>query len=397
MCKTTTPPHTAGQAAIRGFQPNTAAGAVIPLKSYLQKYVTQFDSHLVPATPPTLPSDVDPLAYKRVAFSILPLRSKDASPYYAGVFDDDTDFSASLLKVAALFAAGELLADAKSAAAGPANSASYNAGLKAEILANADTRIIHANLPAASPVGLYPKTANILTGTGPSADFTSNFAAKQKRMIVESDDPSAGFCIDQLGYGYISAQLIEEGFFDPATSVGMWLAGDYVQNTYVVRIPCVNDHPDDELTTSRQMCRLFSMIRLKLVPEHDLATNKLMQDLLAEPKTNGTTPWIDDSRLHGITTSFTIRLDKIGVAGLGTAQTPNVYSEGLVIEWDDDHQVDAFNARIDPGNSNPAIRLSGEFAVCWQNLMVDNLSSRFNGVVEVLNSCISDFLDQKAL
>jgi hypothetical protein len=126
MCKTTTPPHAAGQDAIRKFPANTSAGAVIPLQSYLQKYVTQFSGDLIPATKPALPSDIDQAAYKRVAFSILPLRGNAASPYYAGIFDDDTDFSASLVKVAALFSAGQLLAEAKLAPTGAANSASLS-------------------------------------------------------------------------------------------------------------------------------------------------------------------------------------------------------------------------------------------------------------------------------
>jgi hypothetical protein len=115
MCKTTTPPRPAAQDTIRKLLPNTTAGAVIPLQSYLNKYVAKYSDELVPSTPPTLPPDVDPTAYKRVAFSILPLLGNAVSPYYAGVFDDDTDFSASLVKVAALFAAGQLLAEAKDA------------------------------------------------------------------------------------------------------------------------------------------------------------------------------------------------------------------------------------------------------------------------------------------
>ena len=88
--------------------PNTSAAAVIPLKSYLQKYATQLVGLLVPAIspPPVVGRRYE--CVQTCAFSVLPLLGKAVSPYYAGVFDDDTDFSASLIKVAAMFAAGQL-------------------------------------------------------------------------------------------------------------------------------------------------------------------------------------------------------------------------------------------------------------------------------------------------
>lgn len=404
---------------------------MIPLQSYLQKYVTQFANDLVPSTQPTLPPDVDPNAYKRVAFSVLPLLANAVSPYYAGIFDDDTDFSASLVKVAALFAAGQLLAAAKAALPGAANAASFltnfNAAIQAEIAANADDQVKNAHYPpGGTSVGLLPKTSSILqvtgfgTAAGPSVTFTpgfNGFNTKLSMMIVQSDDPAAGVCINRLGYGYISAVLNENSFFDQTltpgpdktgtTGRGIWLTANYAGN-FLVRIPCINDHNDCQLTTARQMCRLFSMIRLKQLPENDLDSNTLMQSLLNEPKAGGTEPWLLPGRSAGggpsVAPRFSFVQDKIGVAGLGTIQTPNVYSEGLIIKWtgtrpppDNTPQVDWFNNKIDPTNANPSIRLSGEIAVCWQNLLADNLPSGFDGIVNVINSSVSDFLDQKAL
>jgi hypothetical protein len=420
MCKTTTPPRPAAQNAIRALPPNTTAGAVIALQAYLTKYTTHFVNDLVPMTPPAFPPDLpDPLAYKRVAFSLLPLRATAISPYYAGIFDEDMDFSASLVKVAALFAAGQLLAAAKAALPAAANSASFfssfNAAIQAEITANADARVKSATYPSGGiPIGLLPKMANILqvanVGTPTaSATFTPSFNTNLSQMIVQSSDPASGVCIDRLGLGYISAVLNEKGFFDKtltpgpsragATGRGIWLTADYAGHT-IVRIPCINDHDDAQLTTARQMCILFSKIRLKQLPETDLDTNTLMQNLLNEPKTGPghTAPWLSPSRGPGVAPLFTIVQDKIGFAGLGTAQTPNVYSEGLIIKWSNSSQVDAFNNKIDPGNAHPDIRLSGEIAVCWQNLLADDLgATNFDGIIEVLNNSVSDFLDQKTL
>jgi hypothetical protein len=410
MCQTTTPPRPATQDAIRKLPPNPAAGAVIPLKSYLIKYLAKYADELVPSTPPALPSDVDPNAYKRVAFSILPLLDKVVSPYYAGVFDDDTDFSASLLKVAALFAAGELLSKAKAALPGAANSSTFftnfNGALQTEVNNNADPQILSMTFPSTAPVALLPKTSSILnptgfgTTSGPSVAFTNAFNSNLTTMIVDSSDPGAAFCIDRLGYGFISAALIENKFFDPnnGTGVGIWLAGDYEQSVTVKRIPCVNDHPDTELTTTRQMCRLLSMIRLNQLPQNDTDTNTLMQNLLGQAGS-----WlvmgqhIGGVKDLGVAPLFTKIHAKVGFAGLGTIQTPLVYSEGLIIKWNDTSQVDSFNNKIDPGNANPKSRLSGEIAVCWQNLLARVLSSGFDGIVDVLNDTISDFLDQAGL
>jgi len=145
------------------------------------------------------------------------------------------------------------------------------------------------------------------------------------------------------------------------------------------------------------------MIRLKQLPTGtagvDLDTNALMQSLLQEPKVNGTQPWLLPGRDGGpsVDPLFSFVHDKIGFDGLGTIRKPIVYSEGLIIRWTDASQTIDFNNRIDPGNTNPFIRLSGEFSVCWQNLLAGKLSTGFDGIVDVLNNTISDFLDQEDL
>jgi hypothetical protein len=376
----------------------------IPLQKYLDKYVTQFADHLVPTTKPTLPADVDPDAYKRVAFSIRPLLSNAISSYYAGVFDDDTDFSASLVKVAALFAAGQFLSEAKSAT----SLAAFKTAVEARIGTKADLRIRNATFPPGSLVGVMPKISNVLTVSGSAVQFIdtgpNSFNNRLTRMIVESHDPSAAFCIDNLGYGYISTVLNEGNFFDSTAKAspdattskgrGIWLAGDYGAGLKI-RIPCVNDHDDAQLTTARQMSRMFAMIRLNQLPENDTDTNAIMQNLLGQAPT-----WLEQhannlhlSRNDDLTVAplFTKVLAKLGFAGLGFEQRPDVFSEGLVIKWNNSSQVDNFNKKfkLDADNS-----LSGEIAVCWQNLLAVILPTGFDGIVEVLNNTISDFLGQ---
>ena len=112
------------------------------------------------------------------------------------------------------------------------------------------------------------------------------------------------------------------------------------------------------------------------------------------------------SRRTGIRVSrhgLTIVQDKIGFAGLGDNETPNVYSEGLIIKWNDTSQVDAFDKKIDPTNANPTNHLTGEIAVCWQNLLAEIIPGgttqkpMFDPIIDIINNSISDFLDQKAL
>lgn len=321
-------------------------------------------------------------------------------------------FSASLVKVAALFAAGQLHADAKAAPPGVNSLADFNSYLQTEINATADQRILNAH------IGLIPQTALILNVTGfgspggPSVTFINSFRNSLNSMIGLGTNLGASVCITLLGYGYISTALIKEGFFDPSTTTGIWLAAPYPGGSIgSVRIPCVNDHPDAQITTTRQMCTLFSKIRLNQVPKNDLDANTTMQSLLSEPKPVGPdglrdVPWLSSSRNPGVAPLFTVLADKVGVAGLGTSETPQVYSEGLIIKWNNPSkptQVESFNDNIDPGNAHPSTRLSGEIAVCWQNLLAELIPGgttnkpMFDPIIDIINKSVSDFLDQGPL
>ncbi len=393
MCSTITPKHAAGQNAVRNLPPNTTAGALIPLKTYLDKAVITSAAKLVPPSGTTLPPNV---RSTHVPISLMPLTNngQNLDNYYAGVFDDEMHFSASLVKVAALFAAGQFHAEAKAFATNFATWSSFltafNASLKAEINATADTPIKNAGL------FMTPQTATILKPSAfPTIAFADAFKNSLARMIVQSDDDDAGICIRALGYGYINTALKQANFFNSST--GIWLAATYHKGDPMVRIPCVNDHPDGELTTSRLMCRLMAMIRLGQLPQNDADANSLMQGWLNEPKTGGTGPWLGHGRGNTVGPLFSILQDKIGFAGLGSDEIPLVYSEGLIIKWNDTSQLDTVNNKIDPTNAHPEIHLSGEIALCWQNLLDDLIPpppGNFDGIIEVMNNSISGFLNQ---
>ena len=151
MTTTTTPPHASGRDAIRKLPPNTNAGAVIPLKSCHLK-----NTSLLLRRRSFPPLRCSPnVKSTHVAFSLWPLLANGPSPYYAGVFGDENHFSASTVKAAALFAAGQFLAEAKATAASFSTAGlfvpAFNSQLQAEINANADDLIKNAPTPRLTP------------------------------------------------------------------------------------------------------------------------------------------------------------------------------------------------------------------------------------------------------
>jgi hypothetical protein len=398
MGSTTRKTQVAGQGSIPKIKPNTTAGAVIPLKKYLDKAAEAQAANLIPPSSPPLPANV---VSTDVPISLWPLTSNGMSTFYAGRFDDQMHFSGSLLKVAALFAAGQFHAEAKVFAAGytvwSKFLTDFNAALKTEINATAEHQILIYT--PSTGMQLMPNTEVILKKAAfPTITFADGFEASLARMIVQSSESDSAVCIRALGYAYINTALKLANLFKSPTP-GIWLGGTYGPDTYV-RIACENDHPDAQVTASRKMCELLAMIRLGQVPPNDATVNGKMQGWLNEPKTMAghTSPWIEgNGRGNTVVPLYTIVQDKIGVAGLGTSQTPSVYSEGLIIKWDDASQVDAFNSKIDPTNSHPEIHLSGEIAVCWQNLLDDLIPpppGNFDGIINVINNSVLNFLKQ---
>ncbi|MBZ5636669.1 MAG: hypothetical protein LAO55_26385 [Acidobacteriia bacterium] len=407
MGSTTRKTQVAGQKPVSAIKPNTTAGAVIPLKKYLEKYALAPSTSppvsadkLIPPSGTTLPPNVKST---HVPISLWPLTNNGLSSFYAGVFDDEMHFSASVLKVAALFAAGQFHAEATAFAQGYTDwnkfVTDFNADLKTRINpTTVDSHILSAGF------FLLPQTQTILKQSAfPTIAFADNaggFQERAGRMIVESDDPSAAICIRALGYGYINMALRQANFYSSFTSPGIWLAGTYdkADKLKKVRIPCVNDHPDAQVTTSRLMCLMTAMIRLGQLPQNDAGANALMQGWLHEPKSgpDATGPWLGAGRDNTIAPKFTIVHDKIGFAGLGDDEVPNVYSEALIIKWTTAAQLAAFNKTIDPTDTHPEIHLSEEIAVCWQNYLWPLMPSprNFDGIIDVINNSISDFLQQ---
>jgi hypothetical protein len=376
-------------------------------------------------------------AGSRIAFSIIALATPSGTHRYAGKLDDEMHFSASLVKVAALFAAHELLAAARRLAEkkGFADAVAFRAALvstfDAVIQATAVPTVRNLVVNAAL-MGRAPNYDAIfeITNTGvanvPNVEFTATFQDDLLSMIGHGTNTGASRVIRKLSYAYINAALIKGGFFTPAhggaADNGIWLAGDYLgdknrpptpettQPIPYVRINCLNDCAGSgasrdctvaQISTTRRMANLFALIALGRMPSGDtkmvtdpadpsLGTvpdgNRNMRQLLSEPKplipgTNrADLAWVAQSRLVGVTARFTVTHDKIGVAPLKSGR--DVHSEGLIVRW-----IPQGNDTADLARRN----LSGKLAISWQNL-VGPPPAQFDGIARVINDAFAAYI-----
>jgi hypothetical protein len=371
-----------------------------------------------------------------VAFSLI-LLATDGNHKYAGIFDNEMHFSASLVKVAAMYSAHELLAAARRLAKkkGFADAQAFFAALSSTFnpLISATAVPAVRNLVVDSTkMGPAPKydlifaVTNLGAANEPDVEFSTQFQADLLSMIGHGTNDGASRCIRKLSYSYINAALIKGGFFNPSTPNGIWLAADYLGDknkpefndaTHIpyVRIDCLNDCITSngvtdckvgQIATTRLMCNLFALIELGKVPSGDTKfvtnpegrsvpdTNLKMQTLLNEPKpiipgSGGLRdiPWVDASRMLHVAPQFNVIRDKIGVAGL--KRGPLVHSEGLVVRW-----INRLNSRgVDVDAPRLAARnISNKIVVCWQNLVGPPPAHDFDGIARIINQTFSRFI-----
>jgi hypothetical protein len=399
MCKSTTRDRTPSQPPNAGKLPAPGtAGATQPLTPFAAVAYPTLD--LDPTDGPLKQALTDSITAtagmlgsgQKVAFSILCLTT-NGHHRYAGVDDNTMHYSASLLKVAAMYAAHELLAAATRLARTPgahrASPAAFYAGLESTF----DQQIKDAALPnvlaaaeeLATKLAGYRSTPSYpslfeVTATGsagaPSVDFSADFTAKMTNMIEWSDDPDAGECIRRLSYTYINGALIKAGFYDknPPTPNGIWLAGDYSEGSHpYARVNSQNDKLVAQATTTRQMLRVFALIRLNKLVTQD-GNNARMKTLLALAASHG--GWFHFGPLSPPANQpFDLVLSKIGRGPL--KKGGETFSEAQLLRW---------TSTTMPA---PATKgLTGDFVVCWQNLQIAKIA----GIVEVFRRTYTKLL-----
>lgn len=394
----------------------------------LQKYLSKaYKDALLANNLGTQPAD-DSAANLHVPISLSALAKSGNQHLYAGVHDDEMHFSASLLKVAAMFSAYSLRAEARQLAAtgGITDPNALFAALPGQF---------HSTdaLPAiqSAGVGLNPRYKDILQATGSGGgtlqiDFKPDFftsiavdhplfaayqvihkhevdlghiqedeennvtlAALNKvshmyRMIVPSNNASAGECIRRLGYAYINVKLMNAGLYDSKSTPpkGIWLAGDYSGGPRV-EVDSLNDGKSAAATTSRQMARFFSLIDLgQLIPPNANSgdDNVDMKLLLLEAQ-GVDSAWI--SRFPP--RKYDVEGVKVGLANLKPntpPKGPNVYSEGVLLKW---------NSNTDKLTEK---NLSGQIAVCWQNLRESAYNTGVPAIAGMIETAFLNYLNQ---
>jgi hypothetical protein len=300
---------------------------------------------------------------RRIPITIVAL---DGSGQAAGQNELDMYYSGSLLKVAAMYAAYQLRIAVNDLAAtlpiDPANDAVATTNLFNTIRASFDDEIANkvALLPASIDRGLrVPKYETIFTATRPpggrfTLEFTTGdhsadpehvpsatFEPNLFDMIVGSHNAAAGFCIRNLGYGWINGLLESAGLFFPInvppagrSGLGIWLAGDY-GSAKVATIESVNDGDVKQVTDTRHMAQLFTLLFNKTLVRNVanppfMTGNVAMLDLLSQA--------VDHPHARSLlkrsspAPSFTVLNSKIGVGELKGGACIDIPARGVVTD-----------------------------------------------------------------
>ena len=298
--------------------------------------------------------NVDRLALMVVALT--GFEGTDTHPW-AGLRVDEEHYSASLLKLAAMYAAFDFRSSADQLATGsglttfPEIEALMQATFDPDIVAHTPSLITNSPALRGEDKTRKPAYRDVLQlGAGP--DFVVDFTQKQldafEDMIVNQHNPGATTTIHGLGYPLLNGKLADDGFFDGTT--GVWLAGDYAGGAATpttwpaARIDSVNDGPVAQATTATHLARVLTLLfDNRLVgPLSSAAMQELMHRAGAWFHHDGTIPagmiWPRDGR-------FLATHSKVGLGPLKNGKS--AFSEGLLVR---DTQTDR------------------DFVVVWQNV-----------------------------
>ncbi|HEX8107112.1 MAG TPA: hypothetical protein VF516_05250 [Kofleriaceae bacterium] len=303
----------------------------------------------------------------------------DGSRPVASFKGNEVHFSASLVKVAAMYAAFELRATLRDIAA-ELGTSTTKATLLKDAAAYLDPKILAkaAAIPAlkgitkAHALPQYTTAFEVVpvppSPLVPSPGFTVNFSSTfqdhLEKMIAISVNQSAAQCIHGSGYGYLNGALASAGFFDPATNNGIWLAGDYIGNYPYFRINSVNDGLVAQAVTTRRLAQMYTLL-------HDGTlvggiSSSEMRDLLAKAVA---VPEVFINRASGL--NFTVTHTKVGLGPLKPKNgvIDNVYSEASILQH------------------TPSGR---KFVAVWQNFVSG--SDGFDPIGHVVRDTIDAFL-----
>ncbi|HZU82734.1 MAG TPA: hypothetical protein VE987_07450, partial [Polyangiaceae bacterium] len=239
----------------------------------------------------------------------------------------EVDYSASLVKVAAMYAAFELrgtlraIAQELGGSVAPADVLSKAGSyLNPRIMGRIKTIPPLRGIDREHAVPRYTKAFQVAGG---DVDFTPAFKDSLKQMISVSSNADAASCIHGCGYGYLNGALASAGFFDPSTTTGLWLAGDYVHQYPYFRIPSVNDGQIAQGATVFSLATLFTLLFDRTLV--DSASSDEMLTLLTTSVAAGE---VYITRASGL--DFTVTNGKLGLGPLKSGG--DVCSEAAILQ-----------------------------------------------------------------
>ncbi|MDT0347208.1 hypothetical protein [Streptomyces litchfieldiae] len=210
----------------------------------------------------------DVTALERTALTVVALEEGIETRAWAGHRAGEVHYSASLVKLLAVYAAHTLRFFAKQLrldnkppsvdALFAQLAGAFDSGIKShtpvKIMAQHgadDTKI----LPAYRTVLQAPTDA---TGKPVDVDFTPGYHGDSTGMLIHQENAPAAACVHGVAFGFMNAKAGDDGFFDQTNERGIWLAGDYQGQWTPVRIASTNDGAVAQATTAIDMARLFT-------------------------------------------------------------------------------------------------------------------------------------------
>ncbi|MET9670259.1 hypothetical protein ABZY19_33690 [Streptomyces sp. NPDC006475] len=302
-------------------------------------------------------SGPDRQALERVALTVVALEPGVDTRAWAGHRHHEVQYSASLVKLLAMYAAHTLRFFARHLRLErqPATTGALFAAMTADF----DSRINALTPPkikaqhGADPTKILPAYRSVLqaevdaAGKPVDVNFTPEYGAHLRGMLVDQEKIPAAACIHGVAFGFMNAKARDDGFFDITHERGIWLAGDYRGQWTPVRIPSTNDGLVAQATTAIDMARLFT--RMFDGTLESGAPTDLFPMLAGSGRS-----WFHD---RGIWPRGGLRAthSKVGIGPFkpnSTGVIEQAVSEALIVHDD--------NRRID-------------FVVVWQNLKVPGL------------------------
>ena len=194
--------------------------------------------------------------------------------------------------------------------------------------------------------------------------FKNTYEATLEGMIVGQHNTDARDSIHAVSFGYINGALAAGGFFDAATSKGLWLAGDYQGQWPAKRIPSENDGPSAQAATTAQAARMFS-----LMTDRKLVDQQSSDDMLK--LTGHSLTWLTFTTPHALPASSTVEVlyAKVGRGPL------NAGGEAL-------SEVEIVHAKS----------ADKWFVVVWQNLTGPMSTATLKPVAVLIEQTITEFL-----